>query len=255
MHKVHQTKSVREHFVPKNKDELVGFVFVLSTCLQCHSYPSDGNTKQHPWTGITLHSWNPGHVPCTHFTVLSTLLIFCLGAKYKSQACWKSLYSFLLLQLSELLSWIRNHSKTNICSRLQICHFNLQHEKGEVRNNKHTGDFSQRQVRIARYFGLHLPKLFPFFFWSFFLCFLSTYTKDTVCCLGHLKASDLKLPVPDWLILKNFFSAHTHTYTHLALKIIRIHHVLPGYNHKAPSETTTETVLPCYPSHIQQICK
>lgn len=38
-------------------------------------------------------------------------------------------------------------------------------------------------------------------------------------------------------------------------KITRSHHVLPDYNLKAPSETVTETRLPCYSSQIQQICK
>lgn len=141
VHKVHQTKCVREHFVSKHKDELVGFVFVLSICLQCHSSPSDGNVKQHSRTGITLHSWNPGHFPCTHYTVLQGLLIFCLGAKQKSQARWKSVCSGLLLKLSELLSWIRNHWKNKICSRPQICHSSLRHEKEKLEITNIQGTF------------------------------------------------------------------------------------------------------------------
>lgn len=50
---------------------------------------------------------------------------------------------FLLASQIVLLSCFRNHRRNKICSRLQICHSSLQHEKGEVRNNKHIGFFSQ----------------------------------------------------------------------------------------------------------------
>lgn len=50
---------------------------------------------------------------------------------------------FLLASQIVLLSCFWNHRRNKICSRRQICHSSLQHEKGEVRNNKHIGVFSQ----------------------------------------------------------------------------------------------------------------
>lgn len=155
---MHQTKRVHEHLVSKNKYELVKFVFVLSINvfsiihahhigtsngihgLEYHFTPAIQATSPAPLTQCFRESKAQKY----HFQRDYYFSVWVLNIR--SLACWQSLYSFLPLKLSELLSCIRNPRKTRIHSRSQICDSSPQCEKGEVRNNEHRGIFIEART-------------------------------------------------------------------------------------------------------------
>lgn len=249
-----QRKCVHQYLVSKKK--------LSNFCIFNRLFPESFMSMKWEWQPA-LTDWS---ITPTVQGTSPALLMLCLGKSkayechlqrdynfsvwvlnIRSLACWQYCCSFLPHKLSEPRSWVRNPMKTRIHSTSQVCDSSIQDEK-EVRNNVHIREFLQWKEHIRRYSNLLaiFPNLFLFVFWRFLglvlsWCFLNIYIEcyiHTTCCLCYLIRFILiwnHHSQPDWL-MKPLPSVPQS-------KIIRSHHVLPDYNHTAPSEALTATRL------------